>query len=114
MLISQSALSPEERERASLLDAIACSSENDRRPKPSAGERICLIGLLRRVHITHSLRSLVYDPENLTTNLDAPEIQVLIVVRQVNDRMQSLDSPSLFRSWSPNLSALEGIFSSNT
>jgi len=56
------------------------------------------MGLLRRGHITHSLRSLVYDPENLTTNLDAPEIQVLIVVRQVNDRIQCFDSPSLFRS----------------
>jgi len=72
------------------------------------------MGLLRRGHITHSLRSLVYDPENLTTNLDAPEIQVLIVVRQVNDRIQCCDSPSLFRSRSRNLSPLEEIFSSNT
>ncbi len=54
------------------------------------------MGLLRRGHITHSLRSLVYDPENLTTNLDAPEIQVLIVVRQDNDRIQCLDSPLCF------------------
>ena len=67
--------------------------QNDRRPKPSAGERICFMGLLRRVHKAHSLRSLVDDPENLTTNLDAPEIQVLIVVRQVNDCIQSLASP---------------------